>query len=213
MRCLGSCGLALVVTALTVISVRGVHAQPLDGGPSTATFASPSSASSPLPASLDAQWAHVRALDPLSRGLIQEGVHRSITFRTLVEAIDASDVIVHLETDFRSVAASSAGTSFVAHTGVQRVLRITLRLGSQRTVAVALLGHELQHVVEVARAPEVVSLEGFGRLFRAIGLRSMCPGREIACFETRAAEAAYRHVLLDLSRPKPGADTVVALAP
>jgi hypothetical protein len=155
----------------------------------------------------------VRALDPASRIFLQEGMRGSVTFRALVEAIDASDVVVYVETTTRSLTVQSAGTVFVAHTGLQRVLRTTLRVGPLWTVAVSLLGHELAHVVEVVGAPTVVDRESFGMLFRTIGVRSWCPGLATACFETAAADVAGQHVHRELSRRNVAVDAVIALTP
>ena len=114
-----------------------------------------------------------------------------------------------LTTSFRP----SARTNFVAPTGLLRVLKVTLEVGADRQTAVTLVGHELQHVAEVVDAPAVVDAGSYGRLFRAIGFRSPCPGLLRVCFEMPAAERAGAQVLRDLVRHEPRADAIVAQSP
>ena len=52
---------------------------------------------------------------------------------------------------------------------------------------VAVLGHELQHVAEVASAPEVRSLEAFARHYDRTGLRMPAPAGGGRRYETIAA--------------------------
>ena len=132
----------------------------------------------------------MRPIDRLSRIYLQHGARYSVTFHARLDVIDASDVLVYVETPLTTSSRPSARTNFVAHTGLLRVLKVTLEVGPDRQTAVTLLGHELQHVAEVVDAPAVVDASSYGRLFRAIGFRSPCPGLLRACFETPAAERA-----------------------
>jgi hypothetical protein len=155
----------------------------------------------------------VRPIDRQSGIYLQHGARYSVTFHALLDLIDASDVLVYVETPLTTSFKPSARTNFVAHTGLLRVLKVTLEVGTDRQTAVRLLGHELQHVAEVVGAPAVVDASSYGRLFRAIGFRSSCPGLLRVCFETPAAERAGAQVLRDLVRPEPRADAIVARAP
>ena len=156
--------------------------------------------------------AQVRPIDRQSRIYLQHGARYSVTFHALLDAIDASDVLVYVETPLTTSSRPSGRTNFVAHTGLLRVLKVTLEVGPDWQTAVTLLGHELQHVAEVVEAPAVVDASSYERLFRAIGFRSPCSGLSRACFETPAAERAGARVLRDLIRPEPRADALVAQA-
>jgi hypothetical protein len=211
MRRLTTPWLTLALTA--ALSAACAHAQRLDIVSPDALLAQAGASAFPRQSVQEARTTHVRPLDASSRAFLEEGLRHSVTFRALVQAIDASDVLVLVQTLTRATARPSAGTTFVSHTGRNRVLSISLLVGQDWPVAVVLLGHELQHVVEVVHSPEVVDLRGYGRLFRAIGSRSPCPTRATACFETDAAVAVGQHVGRDLSRRMPSADGVVALQP
>ena len=62
--------------------------------------------------------------------------------------------------------------------------------------AVALLGHEMQHVVEVVRAPWVVDRQGFAALYRSIGHACDGPGER---YDTADAVLAGRRVWQELA--------------
>jgi hypothetical protein len=112
---------------------------------------------------------HVRPTSPFGRDLIETGMARSATFRRLVHRIEASDVFVYVQ--LQPVLPTGIGgvLEFVGAGGDVRFLRITLAGQYHRSMLVALLGHELQHAVEVAEAPNVRSAAQLERLYRTIG--------------------------------------------
>jgi hypothetical protein len=59
---------------------------------------------------------------------------------------------------------------FLARSATHRFLRIQLSLSDSTLWRVALLGHELQHAIEVANAPGVDSSESLRALYRRIGV-------------------------------------------
>ena len=61
----------------------------------------------------------------------------------------------------------------------------------------ALLGHELQHAVELAEAPAVEDAADYEQLYERIGYES-CSSAARRCFETDAAVQAGRDVLREL---------------
>ena len=139
-------------------------------------------------------FVRVRTLDAHLSHLLAIGYRRSPTVRRLVDTLEASDLIVHI--DRRAITIDTAFLQFVTHAGRNRYLRITLDTGLAADAAVALLGHELQHAVEVARAPWVVDVATFGDLYRAIGHASCEAPRR--CFDTTAAVEAGRRVRTEL---------------
>jgi hypothetical protein len=146
------------------------------------------------------RFTRVRTLDAHVGHLLAIGYRRSATFRRLVDALERSDVIVHVER--RAIASDQAFMHFVTHAGGSRYLRITLDTELSADAGVALLGHELQHASEVANAAWVVDLETYHELYRAIGHAS-CSGPR-RCFDTIGAVDAGRRVLVEL-RERPAA--------
>jgi hypothetical protein len=136
----------------------------------------------------------VRTLDAHVSDMLAVGYQRSTTFRRLVDVLEDSDVIVHVER--RAIVSDTAFLHFVTHAGGNRYLRITLDSELTSDAGVALLGHELQHAVEVARAPWVVDVASFEELYRAIGHSSCEEPRR--CFDTTAAVDAGRRVRMEL---------------
>ena len=104
--------------------------------------------------------------------LIATGMDRSATFRQLVRRIEHSDVIVYVEArhDLRDGVGGSM--RFLARSATDRFVRIQLNADCSNHTLVALLGHELQHVVEVADHAEVQSPEDLRAFYRRTGLRT-----------------------------------------
>jgi hypothetical protein len=142
-----------------------------------------------------AQAPCIRAADSGINMLVERGLSQSPTFRRLYEQLGQSDLIVHLERGPQPWLAAGFN-QFVAEVGERRFLRITLNIAQLDADAVALLGHELQHAVELADAPDVDDIDGYERLYRRIGYRSCA--REPRCFDTVAAVAAGRAILKEL---------------
>lgn len=78
-----------------------------------------------------------------------------------------------------------------------RYLRVQILCEQQPPSLVAIVAHELQHVLEIASAPSVVDDRSFARLFRSIGF-SNCLSRQPDSFETRAAVTAGERVRAEL---------------
>jgi hypothetical protein len=116
-------------------------------------------------------YAHVRAMQKEGAGLIEVGMANSATFRRLVNRIESSDVIVYI--DVRPMPDHLGGNlRFVARSATDRFLRIQLNRALSEGTLVAFLGHELQHAVEVADAPDLSSAEDLRDLYRRVGVRT-----------------------------------------
>jgi hypothetical protein len=128
---------------------------------------------------------HVRAFDPILRGLLDEGIDRSATFRGLVTQIDQTDGIVYVQNGSCSVgAAIGCLVMAVREAGHTRYLRIHVparRL--RRDDHIALIGHELQHASEVLAARWVRNTADARSLFVRIGWAD-----SIRSFETAEAQ-------------------------
>jgi hypothetical protein len=128
--------------------------------------------------------SHVRSTDPKIVTLIDAGLSRSATFRSLIAMLNESDVIVHIEPKLRRQALAAYLAHHVVARGRYRYLRIFIEIAGSERRLVALLAHELQHAVEVARAPEARDPESIERLFKQLAIRFGCATN---CFETKAA--------------------------
>jgi hypothetical protein len=125
--------------------------------------------------------------------LIDEGLQRSPTFRRLVARLEHSDVIVYVR--LRPDMSESLGGSlrFLARSATDRFLLVSLNRRNSPAMQVAFLGHELQHVAEVADSPDVTGQDELRQLYRRIGVRVRPDA-----FDSRAAQLAGQAVRLEL---------------
>ena len=92
-----------------------------------------------LDAAQDADFPRLRTLDTDLADLIQQGVEQSPTFRRLVEGVQQSDLIIHVERHNRFREAASGEFRLVGLRGGQRYVRITLRSHLNRRELTVLL--------------------------------------------------------------------------
>jgi hypothetical protein len=126
------------------------------------------------------------------RSELSHALDRSSTLREIIQKIQRSDVIVHVTCE-RFSALTLEGRTVWASAGPDvRYVRVQVdcMLATQRLVAI--LGHEFQHVAEIAAAPDVVDERSFGRLFKSIGYS--CGGTSSEQFETEKALDAGERV-------------------
>lgn len=147
----------------------------------------------------------VRAIDHSAAATLQRGLGKSALIRTLLADLSQSDVIVHVEMSQHLPAGIGGMTRFVAGRGGHRYLRVTLSSALPPDARVAMLGHELQHVREVAQstAAGVIELE---QLWQQQGYR--INGRY---FETDSALRVERAVRRELRSRASEAKPVVEL--
>jgi hypothetical protein len=131
--------------------------------------ASRAAADPPRPFVYDNPHRHVRPTSALGRELIETGVERSATFRRLVQRLETSDVIVYVQVQPGLPTGIGGVLEFLGAAAEVRFVRVTLGSQNHRLILVALLGHELQHAVEVADAPDVRTGAQFEDLYRRIG--------------------------------------------
>src|SRR5690349_1433881 len=92
-----------------------------------------------------------------------------------------------------SIHAPAAAPRLPRATGF-RYVRIQLALRGAPEDAIAVLGHELQHAVEVAEAIDVIDAGGLEKLYRRIGVRS---GPQV--YDTIAAQELGKVVRRELA--------------
>jgi hypothetical protein len=112
--------------------------------------------------------------------------------------LNESDVIVYIEPKLTRQVLRGYLVHRVFTQGQYRYLRIAIETAGSERRLVSLLAHELQHAVEVARAPEVRDSESIERLFRRLAVNFGCGWAN--CFETEAAREVERLVEKEFGR-------------
>ncbi len=115
--------------------------------------------------------AHVRGMDQRAATLLDAGRSRSATFRRLCDDLEASNVIVLIETGTAGPTLP-AEITFQGTSHTARFLRVTLTgtVPEKEDERLAWLAHELQHAVEIASAPQVVSPATMRHFYRKWGV-------------------------------------------
>lgn len=141
--------------------------------------------------------SRVRTESAYLHAVLAEATERSSTVSTLIDRIQTSNVIAHLECGHFTSLTLQGRTIFVLAKSDVRFVRVQINCGLARPDLMAIIGHELQHVAEIAGAPDVVDQPSFVRLLRAIGFaRNGTPQEE---YETEAALQAKERVSREIS--------------
>ena len=114
---------------------------------------------------------HVRAVDRASARLVELGYRLSPTLQRLVDALEASNVIVYIEQRPMKTAGVGGFLALVENQTLPFV-RIVLDRQLPHVQLLGLLGHELQHALEVAEA-DVRTRQELERLYEAIGFEGL----------------------------------------
>jgi len=99
---------------------------------------------------------HLRAANPTIASLIQQASERSATFRGLLNIISASDGIVYVDPG-RCEHGMKACLVDITMAGPRRILWVIVHTQGNECELMGLLGHELQHTIEVLGNPQVTS--------------------------------------------------------
>jgi|SRR4051812_6720149 len=138
---------------------------------------------------LDAPTRHIRTMDAPVRKLLKKGIRRSPAFAALVTRLQESDVYVYVEMAERLPGALEGRLMMLPIANGHRYVRIQIALRGAPEDSVAVLGHELQHAVEVANAQYVVDQASMAKLYERIGSRG---GEHV--YDTLAAQEMGRLV-------------------
>ena len=150
-----------------------------------------------LPVHADMVAPRIRPVGNRITALLERGYAVSPTLAILVDALEHTDIIVHVTECWLVDGAYSGDTQFVATAGGQRYLRIRLDVRLHDEAAIAMLGHELQHAWEIAAHPWVSDQKTLHQLYVQIGYESQRALRSHAV-ETTAARDTARDVLQEL---------------
>jgi len=135
----------------------------------------------------------IRTTSPLIHSVLADASEKSPTLRSVVQRIAESNIIVHLTCEQFKTVMINGRTLWVEANGDARYLRVQIDCMLPRANFVAILGHELQHVAEVADRPEVIDERSFVKLFETIGFAT-CRNKVMEQFETDDATAVGRRV-------------------
>jgi hypothetical protein len=150
-----------------------------------------------LAALADAEERHhsrVRALDAWAGESLERGLSSSSLVRELVQELERSDLIVHIDSTTRMSTGLAGITRFVGRTGESRYARITLARDLYPDARAAALAHELQHAIELAHS-DARSHVAMQQLFERIGYRT---DRKRRLYETEAAKRAGARAWIEL---------------
>lgn len=142
------------------------------------------------------QMPRVRVADPRLARLLAMGYRGSPTLRQIVDRIERSDVIVYIVAQPFEWRRTAGTMQFVTSAGGARYLRITLATQLPASATIGLLGHELQHALEVALEPWVVDGATLETLYRRIG-HAYTVGAVPVSYDTERAQEAGRRVLVE----------------
>jgi hypothetical protein len=121
---------------------------------------------------------NVRPRDATAALFLQFGRERSARFREVVDALEASNVIVYIEVRQASAPSASGGLTFIGEAHGVRWVRATVDSGTPSFLRTcqdivrltSILGHELQHAFEASQAPSLLDEREFAAWFRSIGV-------------------------------------------
>jgi hypothetical protein len=145
-------------------------------------------------AALESPKRHVRCMSDTVRLLVKAGFHRSATFASLITRLEYSDVIVYIESVPRLPNALEGRLLMLPRAHGFRYVRIQVELRGSSNDTIALLGHELQHAVEVAESSDVNDETSLAAMYRRTGIDQ---GHNV--FDSEAARETGRRVLRELA--------------
>jgi hypothetical protein len=128
----------------------------------------------------------IRTQDARLTELLQSGLQRSTTMRTLVARIEAGDVIVYIGFNPLMRSGLAGSLTWMTRAGDYRYLRAAISPELTPDQMVATIAHELQHAAEVIDDPTVVNQRALTELYKRIGH----PSRSViaSAYETIAAQ-------------------------
>lgn len=132
---------------------------------------------------------HVRGGDSLARETLEEATAASPTVARLVTELQSSDLIVTVVCGAVPTGINGYARMMRAAGGFRHV-RVVLRMPNDRRELMRVLGHELQHAVEMAGMPDVCDDESQAMAFRRVGVSMARDGY----FETDAAVRTGKQV-------------------
>lgn len=161
----------LTVALVAVVSISSALAAERDGGP------------------------RLRPQDTRSAQVLKEGASRSATFRTLVDRIEASNLIVYIALKPGLKSNLSGALTWMTRAGGFRYVRASISTDLTLDQMIATVAHELQHAVEVSEDESVTDERSLVALYKRIGQQSRTGSSN---WETLAAQRTGTQVRREL---------------
>jgi hypothetical protein len=111
----------------------------------------------------------IRPQDARGVQVVQEGVARSTTFKSLVDRIESSNVIVYIAVNPGLKSSLSGALTWMTRAGDFRYVRASISTELTFDQMIATVAHELQHAVEVIEDESVNDERSLVALYRRIG--------------------------------------------
>ena len=138
---------------------------------------------------------HLRPLNQTSGALMANAQQKSATVRELIDTLEASNLVAYVYVTPLTKDSAESGLRFLGSSKVQRFVLITISDDSTADRRIELLGHELQHAVEVASREWVSDDADYQRLISMVGWRDSTRARG---YETTAANRTESRVRRDV---------------
>ena len=139
----------------------------------------------------------VRTDNPAIAMLIEEATDRSITFRHLVQAIQATDGVVYVQQGRCGHARRTCLPFWMAVAGPNRVLQVVFERLEPTTEIAGDIAHELQHALEILEEPGITTGDAMYFFYKSHG------SWRGDAFETTAAVNAGNAVRWELRKRRP----------
>jgi hypothetical protein len=114
----------------------------------------------------------VRSRSPIASAALEYGLKHSPSLQALVDSLHDTDIVAYIDSNLAPLGDIWGHTSFVAKSAHCRFVRVEVTAHLNLGQAAALIGHELQHVYEIATHPEVVDDATLSAMYQQIGRRS-----------------------------------------
>ena len=177
------------IAIVSALSALTISAAPAEFAPDHDPERDPDHAAS-------ARAVRVRSADVRAAALLVQGLERSATMRALVNQLEQRDVIVYIAMQ-PALRQRLAGTmAWVTATRAHRYVRISINPELSTDLAISTIGHELQHALEVANAPQIMSEPTLAAFYRLHGHSS---NARINGWDTEAAQVAGVDVRRELA--------------
>ena len=146
-------------------------------------------------------FKHVRSAESHIRELVVDGYARSSTFNTLVNSVEGLSCIVYISTiEKLSQGMRGALLHWPAADPDLPVLRVLLKTNLSRDEGIAVIGHELQHVIEAVRGAQAAGRFDVTAVFA--GMESSARSRGSRKYETEAAIRITESIQRELARAR-----------
>jgi hypothetical protein len=138
----------------------------------------------------------VRPSDSRATSLVLQGLERSETLRYLVNQLEQRDVLVYVEMQPTLKKRLAGALTWMTATKMHRYVRVSINPELHKDAAIATLGHELQHALEVANAPEIVDATTLQAYYEKNGNSNQA---HVKGWDTEAARVAGEDVRRELA--------------